>query len=183
MDLQITKLINHFGAGTVIDNVSIFISWVLFLVVLWIVILLLIITKDKKNRIIVISTLIIAIIIHFLITEYLLKQIIAVNFHMFRERPWQAHPNDIIALGKHYVDTSFPSGHMASTATILTVLFYYYRKYWAWMVFFIFTLAFSRIHNGMHYFTDVIAGVFIGIICALLAIKITKNSVGIAKSN
>jgi len=55
-------------------------------------------------------------------------------------------------------------------------LTFFYRKYWIWAILFIFIMAFSRIHNGMHYFSDVIVGTMLGLLYGFIAIKITKSN-------
>jgi len=174
MDYQIVLYLNKLGYGTFIDNITNFVSWIPFIFVLWLVLGIYTIIKDKKNGKWVFITILVALGIHFLISEGLFKHFLAENLHIFRFRPWFTHSIEIRSIGKQFIDSSFPSSHMTSTLAVLTVFVSYYSKVWPWALIFILIMAFSRMHNGMHYPTDVIAGSLLGILYALAAIKIVK---------
>ncbi len=80
-----------------------------------------------------------------------------------------------MAVGKAFTDSSFPSSHMASTLGVLTVFVYFYRKTWPLALIFVLLMAFARMHNGMHYPTDVLAGTILGLGYGLLAIYIVNK--------
>lgn len=177
MDLQIAVFLNKLGAGTFIDSLTKFISSYLFLIILWTALILIALIFDKTKGRKVLMAVTIAIILHFLISEGIFKILLA-NFFELRVRPYLAHPDLITALGTN-ADASFPSSHMASTTAILTVFIYYYKKFssvWIFSILFIMAMAFARIHNGMHYPTDVLAGTILGIIYGIIAIWTTKRS-------
>jgi undecaprenyl-diphosphatase len=175
MDYQIVLYLNKLGYGTFIDNITNFVSWIPFIFVLWLVLGVYSIIKDKKNGKWVFITILVALGLHFIISEGLFKHFLADFLHIFRFRPWFAHPIEIRSIGKQFMDSSFPSSHMASTLAALTVFVYYYRKTWPWALLFVLFMAFSRMHNGMHYPTDVLAGSLLGILYGLLAIKIVRK--------
>lgn len=170
LDFVITKAINHFGSGTIIDSISYLISLRLFLVILLGIIMLLIFKLDKKYKKVIIA-LIVAIILYFLIGEVLIK-IISPYIGMERTRPYLAFPDEIIPIGRLNTDSSFPSSHMSSTVAVAVILGFYYRKKWVWISGIIFSvlMVLSRLHNGMHYPTDVLGGIFLGLIYALISI-------------
>lgn len=173
MNIEILKYINKLGAGTFVDSISSLISSHQFLIVLWGIVLIATLIFDKKSakKIVIIVT--IAISLHFIITEGIVKHLLG-NFMELRVRPYLEYPEQIIAIGRKQVDASFPSSHMALTATILTIFTYFYRKIWPAATIFIFAMAFSRIHNGMHYPTDVLGGTVLGILYGLIAIYTAK---------
>ncbi len=174
IDFAIAQWINHLGAGTFVDFFSILISSLTFLVVFWAAIAIFILAKDRKKGRIVIIALLIAIALHLVITDGLMKGLVG-NEIYFRERPYIAHQGEIAALGKLGIDDSFPSGHVAATLAMLTVLIYYYRKCWPAALIFALLIGFSRIHNGMHYPSDVVAGALFGIAYGAIAIYATKR--------
>jgi len=75
----------------------------------------------------------------------------------FKERPYVAHTESITSIGTSFADTSFPSNHMASTLTMLTVIVFFIPGVWPFALVFALMMAFSRMHNGMHYPSDVLA--------------------------
>ena len=126
MELQIVELFNQIWSGW-INPLTDFVSNELFLVFLWTAITLFIFISDKRTGKKVLFAVIIALILHFSISEGLIKDFLARFF--FRIRPHIVDRN-IIPIGKKYTDSSFPSSHMASTLAVLSVYFYYYRRYW-----------------------------------------------------
>lgn len=173
MEYQIVLYFNQLGQGTFVDKVTAFISLIPFLIVLWTILAILALIFDKQNGKWLFLAVLIALALHFLISEAILKHAI-LTFFSTRTRPWIAHP-DIIAVGKTFTDSSFPSSHMASTLAVLTVFVAFYKKIWPLALIFVLVMAFARMHNGMHYPTDVLAGTILGIIYGLLSVWIVKK--------
>lgn len=70
---------------------------------------------------------------------------------------------------------SFPSGHTSSTFSIVTVLTSELRQHKtlvSLLVAFCIIIAFSRIYCGMHYPFDVVVGAMVGIISAVVILKL-----------
>ena len=88
-----------------------------------------------------------------------------------RVRPYLAHPDLITPVGHRFVDSSFPSSHAASTVAIVTVLGHAYRRFAVLAASFALVMCLSRVHNGMHYPTDVLAGSILGLAYGALAIR------------
>jgi undecaprenyl-diphosphatase len=174
LDFVIAKVVNEFGRGTLLDYFSGIISLKSLIAVIMIIVALLILQKDKKKGKIVFVAILVALTLHFLVTDGIIKEGIA-NLGLERIRPYIAQPGEIISIGAQSTDSSFPSGHVASLTAFLFVLCYYYRKNWVWItsILSILIMAFSRIHNGMHYPSDVLGGVVFGWVYSLIAIKIS----------
>lgn len=68
---------------------------------------------------------------------------------------------------------SFPSGHTAAAVVIATLISYFFPLFclpafiWALLV------GFSRIYLGVHYPTDVLASLFIGLLCGFCGLLFT----------
>jgi undecaprenyl-diphosphatase len=174
IDFAIAQAINHFGAGSILDYFTKLVSDYVFLILVLALIVALIWLNDKKKVKIVIIALIIVLFLHVLITGFVMKDVIANNVY-FKDRPYIAHQNEIGFLGTTDTDTAFPSGHVALTVGVLTVLIFYYRKYWPYALIFALFMAFARIHNGMHYPSDVLFGALFGIVYGLAAVYIARR--------
>jgi undecaprenyl-diphosphatase len=86
-----------------------------------------------------------------------------------RHRPYEHQ------LGPPTSSWSFPSGHAATAFACATVLSAHATR-WRVPIFALATLiALSRLYNGMHYPTDVLAGALLGVLTALLLLEATRR--------
>ena len=93
-----------------------------------------------------------------------------------RQRPYLKYPDRIHLSGPAENTPSFPSGHTAAAFSLATSLSIAYPKWyviapsavWACGV------GFSRMNQGVHYPSDVLAGAAIGVGCALVNIYVNK---------
>ncbi len=170
----IVQFFNRLGYGTILDTITNSISYIPFLIGLWLVLGIIALFLDKKNGKVVFVSAIIAIALHFLISEGVFKYLVA--DYVMRVRPYIEHPGLIVGMGYDmFKDSSFPSSHMASSLAVLTVFTYFYRKVWPVVLVFVLFMAFSRLHMGMHYPSDVLAGIVLGITYGFLGIFIAKK--------
>ena len=72
-------------------------------------------------------------------------------------------------------DYSFPSAHTASSCCLLPVVAMGWPAVLPLFLFLSLGVAFSRIYLGMHYPSDVLAGIFVGLACGCLAIAVPWN--------
>lgn len=170
MEYRIVKFFNRLKLG-IFDSFLEFINRTVFLFIFWTIAAFAFLLFDGIYGKKVFWGIITAALLHFTVSEAILKHVL-INFREKRTRPYLAHPNEIKPIGKPRKDSSFPSSHMASALAILAVILFFHPLYWPWALLFAIIMAFFRMRSGMHYPTDVLAGVFLGIIYGFIAIKI-----------
>lgn len=166
MELKIVKFFND--SMNFLNYFTRLISWIPFLVVLWTVLTLLAFFSNKTSGENIFVAIVLAVIFHFLISEGIIKELLSGK--LFRVRPYIAYPEKIIPIGENFTDSSLPSSHMSSTLAVLTVLIFFYPQFWLSALAFVLFMAFARIHNGMHYPTDILIGTVLGIVYGLAGI-------------
>ena len=92
-----------------------------------------------------------------------------------RPRAFTTFP-DIEIIIKAPLSYSFPSGHTASSFAAAVVLGYYIKNWKYLFYFFAALVAFSRLYLFVHYPSDIIGGISLGVVCSLMTIKIIENS-------
>jgi undecaprenyl-diphosphatase len=172
-ELQIVEYINHLGYGTILDTICVVLSYIPLLAAVWFALALIAYRYDARHGRRVFLSMLIAVLIYFIVNDFFFKTIF-VDLFTIRLRPYLVDSN-IIAIGKPFIDSSFPSGHVASTVAVLGVLFHFYKKYWLPIVIFILFMSFARIHQGMHYPSDVLAGLILGILYSASGIWVAKK--------
>ncbi|MBO7417783.1 MAG: phosphatase PAP2 family protein [Bacteroidaceae bacterium] len=92
-----------------------------------------------------------------------------------RTRPYDAWPEMIYPRSTE-ADPSFPSGHTASAFALCTSLCIKYPKWYviAPSAIYAVSVGVSRMHEGVHYPTDVMAGALIGAGCAIGSVYASK---------
>ena len=98
----------------------------------------------------------------------------ALKYSINRDRPFVTYP-DILKKAKAG-SPSFPSGHTSSAFATATSLSLSYPEWYVIVPSFAYagTVAYSRMHLGVHYPSDVAAGAIIGAGCAYLTYKVNK---------
>lgn len=107
-----------------------------------------------------------ALIIAWLVGEITIKHLVG------RTRPSETLPEEeqIIKRPKYY---SFPSGHSASSFSVVAVMIIRSNIFIVIPVVILASLiAFSRIYLRVHYFTDVLAGIILGLVCGFASISL-----------
>lgn len=100
---------------------------------------------------------------------------LAMKYTINRERPFVTYP-DIVQKSKAG-SPSFPSGHTSSSFATATSLSLAYPKWYIIVPSFTWagTVGYSRMHLGVHYPSDVLAGALIGSGCAYLTFKVNQK--------
>lgn len=103
----------------------------------------------------------------FLAGEIIIKNVVC------RVRPcYLADIEMLVAMPESY---SFPSGHSGSSFAAATALFIMNKKIGVFAYVLAFLIAFSRLYNYVHFPSDVICGIILGVLSALLIYFIFKK--------
>lgn len=133
---------------------------------IWIVIaLVLTLRKDTRRTGL---TLGLGLVLCLVLGNLFLKNIFA------RPRPFHAI-EEIEPLIKPPVDYSFPSGHTMASFTAAFIIFFRDRTYGAWALILAGLIGFSRLYLQVHYPGDVLGGIVIAYLFAVLAEKIMSR--------
>ena len=120
--------------------------------------------KQKKDAVFLVLALIFVSILTFLI-KFIIKN---------------PRPEGVVLIDES--GYSFPSAHTSLTATTLTLIAYFLSKkkkkkwlkilIWIISIILVFSVCYSRIYLGVHFFTDIIAGLLLSIIVVTLFIML-----------
>jgi len=126
--------------------------------ILWIILTVLLLIPKKTRRVGVISAC--ALLASLLVNNILVKNLVA------RVRPYNALEGLIPIVAKPS-EFSFPSGHAASSFASASVCYRKLRgKYGVLAVLAAVLISLSRLYVGVHYPTDVLAGIISGVGCS-----------------
>ena len=172
IDISILEFIRNNINSFFLDNVMVFISTLGDYGIIWIAAALafLFLKKDKACG----GGILISLALSGLIGNLFLKTLIA------RERPFTLSP-ELELLIAPPTDYSFPSGHTLSSFAAATVMFRHNKKIGGCAYALVTAMAFSRLYLYVHYPTDILAGIILGIGIGFAAvflwnkIKIPKN--------
>jgi undecaprenyl-diphosphatase len=143
-----------------LDSVFIALSWIGRLGAVWIAIAFVLALMWRRP-----SILLMTIAADFTadLLSYLGKVIVP------RHRPFEHQ------LGPPSDTHSFPSGHSATSFACATVLSYYAPRLRVLFYVLASLIAFSRVYDGMHYPTDVLAGALLGVLVGLALLALARR--------
>ncbi|MBI2564675.1 phosphatase PAP2 family protein [Candidatus Woesearchaeota archaeon] len=152
IDIYLFSLLNQWAKQyAVLDNFFIFITHFGILIIA----LMIILTKNKKCLIHAFTALMLAIFI---------DQII--NLFIYVKRPFLENQVNLLVIPSD--SSSFPSGHTLRAFALGTALFFYNKKQGIIALLIALLVGISRIFAGVHYPSDALGGIIIGIIASLL---------------
>lgn len=163
LDLQFLELLqNSFQSPLGVDLFR-YITFLGDKGLIWIL-MALVLLATKKNRKVGIL-LIITLALTALLGEGMIKHIVQ------RPRPFieYSHLKTVLESTSGY---SFPSGHTASSFAAACILAANSKKYKILYYSLAFLIAFSRLYLMLHYPSDIIGGILLGIFCALCVMKL-----------
>lgn len=113
----------------------------------------------------------ISLALEFLLTNLVIKNAVA------RVRPYEVISGLNLIVGEA-TDYSFPSGHTGSAFALAVAVFMVMPKKYGFTALFPASLmGFSRLYVGIHYPSDVLGGVILGIISAVIAVRCFRNRI------
>jgi len=107
-----------------------------------------------------------------MVTAMALTDLLKTAFNL--PRPFQVPSLGIAARGELPTNPGFPSGHTTNAFTVATVM---WSRYAAWRIPFIvlaISTGVSMIILGLHFPSDVLGGVFLGIFCGTFVLSLAK---------
>lgn len=134
--------------------------------IFWIVltIVLVAIPKTRKCGL----TSLIAMVGTYILGNLILKNVIA------RPRPFTIDPSVELLVKKPF-EYSFPSGHTMNGFTVACCVFYYYKLPGVFAILLAGAIAFSRMYLFVHYPTDIMGGIAIGVLDSIVAYIVVKR--------
>lgn len=147
------------GRNFIIDSAGVFFAEYLAYIIGIAFFFLVFSEKGLRKKIFFLSESIIAVILsRGIITE-------AIRFFYYSPRPFDAlHFQPLIPES----GSSLPSGHMAFFFALAMVIYFYNKRWGIWYFSFSALIGIARIFVGVHWPTDIIAGIVIGILCGIL---------------
>lgn len=148
---QVMRFVTSLGNASVV--------WILLAIVL------LLIPKTRKGGVVLLDALCIEIIL----CNGILKNLFA------RTRPYEVNQAVRLLITKPK-DYSFPSGHTAAAAVAVMALYLAkVKKVWQCALILAVLIAFSRMYFYVHYPTDILGGVLLGVISGLTGYWLVKR--------
>lgn len=163
IDLKILDFIYYHLHNPVLDKVMIFLSFIGNGSLIWIIIASLLLFKKRYRK--VSFMLICSLILTSILGELMLKPLI------HRIRPFLNQPliKILVPLPHSF---SFPSGHTAQSFAAVGILAKAFKKYQLYIIVLAALIAFSRIYLFVHYPSDVLGGLLLGLACAEIIKKL-----------
>lgn len=164
IDFAILDFIQYYIKNDILDIPMKYITMIGDFAIIWIVIAVLLLLQKSKRKYGVMMVM--ALVFSLVICNIILKP----TFE--RIRPFDVN-NEIFdtLLIKPPTDYSFPSGHTLASFACVAILLYYNKKRGTFWFVIASLIAFSRVYLYVHYPTDIIVGVILGLIIG----NISKN--------
>lgn len=113
--------------------------------------------------------------ISFVLSRLIFTEIIRAIYH--RSRPFLSYQVvELIDKGK---EASFPSGHASALFAITVALFFYNKKAGWLMLILSLVVSVARIAAGIHYPTDILGGIILGVLTAWVVEKLFSQKIDV----
>ena len=174
MELTILNFIQEHMRNAFLDVVMPFVSTLGNAGFIWIALTIVLLISKKHRKTGILMAL--ALVFDVILCNGILKNAIA------RTRPFDVN-TAISLLVKKPTDYSFPSGHTAASFAAVTALFFAKEKYRYQALVLAVLIAFSRLYLYVHYPTDILGGILVGILCGVIAYLITRKKLKFGSMN
>lgn len=159
LDMTILNAINNYCHTSNLDKIMPLITSLGNVAIVWVIIaaVLFISKKYRRESVMILAALLLATILG----EEMLKHLVQ------RPRPCAGVPAASLLIGKP-LTYSFPSGHSASSFAAAGIIAINIKRYRVFAILLAVLIAFSRLYLYVHYPSDVLAGMLLGIACAVI---------------
>lgn len=164
MELKLLHLLQNLH-DVILDKIMLGISCLGNMGMIWIFITILCLCLPKYRKCGI--TMAIALIVDVTLCNLVLKNLVA------RSRPCWVDQS-VALLVANPKDYSFPSGHTAAAFASSVTIFYYHKREGIAALILAVLIAFSRLYLFVHYPTDVLGGIVIGVLAGIAAVYIVK---------
>lgn len=167
IDFAILDFIQNTIKCVLLDYIMAFFSYIGEAGGIWLIsaIIMLVFRKTRSTGVMII----VAVFAGYLIGEVGIKNIVG------RLRPFRVN-TDIVLNITPPSGYSFPSGHSCSSFAAATVIFMRNKKLGIFALVVASLVAFSRLYNYVHFPSDVICGIILGIICAVVTVYVFRKT-------
>lgn len=134
--------------------------------IIWIILtaILLIIPKTRRTG----GVMLVALVVQTVLCNVILKNLFA------RTRPYDVNTTVQLLVPKLH-DFSFPSGHTSASFTAVSALYFSKDKLWKPALVLACLIAVSRLYLYVHYPTDVLGGLLLGVLSGYIGYKIMEK--------
>ncbi len=175
LDFAILDWVAAHLQNPVFDALSVALSFLGDYAVPWLVLAAVLLFMPKYRKWAVV--MLIALALEVICTDVLIKTLVA------RPRPFLLNPNARLIVSPPD-SFSFPSGHSGSSfACAVTLCFSKKKRFWIPALSLALLTALSRIYLYVHYPSDVVAGMILGTLCALVTVLVASPYIRRAKSH
>lgn len=166
-DNSVLEFIQNTFKCSFLDSVMAFFSYMGEMGLFWIVlgIVFIIFKKTRSMGVMMLC----AMAIGFLVGEVGLKHLVD------RPRPFTVNTDYVLNIGVPS-GSSFPSGHSCSSLAAATVMLIKDKRFGIPAIVLALLIVFSRLYNYVHYPSDVICGMLLGVICAVVVVLVFKKT-------
>ena len=150
----------------IMDRVMIVVTSLGNMGIFWIVLSLILVLPRKYRK--AGSCMLVSIVLSFVLGNLIIKNVV------HRTRPFIVDPTVQLLIKKPH-EYSFPSGHTLNGITASVTLFLYHRREGIVAIILALVIAFSRLYLFVHYPTDILGGIVLGTIDALIVYSLLKK--------